>query len=205
MNRVLDRFLCERFPELYADRNGSMRQTAMCWGFSCGDGWFQLLFDLSEEITAILKRMDEASGFPEGTKTTREVRTPSREMVRATQVKEKFGTLRFYTTYTTDEISEAIRKAEARSAKTCMECGDPGVLRGKHYVHIACGNPKCNRGDLPVGCEYPKTKCSQGTAGCGVDHEAEDAEEESEDVTRIREAADKLRKPTAKDLDPESV
>ena len=29
MNPMLDKMLCERFPKLYADRHGSMQQTAM--------------------------------------------------------------------------------------------------------------------------------------------------------------------------------
>lgn len=45
------------------------------------------------------------------------------------QVKEKFGTLRFYADHTDAGMSARIREAERASARTCSECGAPGVLR----------------------------------------------------------------------------
>ena len=50
------------------------------------------------------------------------------------QVKEKFGTLRFYCS-TNDRISQYVRFAETLSALTCEECGKPGRLgqRGGWY------------------------------------------------------------------------
>lgn len=47
----------------------------------------------------------------------------------ASQVKEKFGGLRVYTTFATDEMDDLIREAEKESEVTCELCGDPGVLR----------------------------------------------------------------------------
>jgi hypothetical protein len=49
------------------------------------------------------------------------------------QIKEKFGTLRFYwygdvSPETKSKIDEAIALAEARSACTCETCGEPGRL-----------------------------------------------------------------------------
>jgi len=50
--------------------------------------------------------------------------------VEATQVKEKFGTLRFYLdTPLGDEIDALVDKAEAASGVTCEACGCPGSLR----------------------------------------------------------------------------
>lgn len=54
---------------------------------------------------------------------------------KATQIKEKFGTLRFYWDGTlspeaADQVEEAIDLAEARSASTCEICGEPGRLYG---------------------------------------------------------------------------
>lgn len=175
MNPMLDKMLCERFPKLYADRHGSLQQTAMCWGFSCGDGWFRILFELSEEIDAILKKMDTDTGFTEATKTTKEPRTPAVDAFKVVQVKEKFGTLRYYVNYSSDEISAAVNKAEHRSAVTCEECGEPGVLRGTTWWRTACH--KCAKGALPQGCAVTEQPCSKGTQGCAVDHVAEEAEE----------------------------
>lgn len=81
MKKELANDLYTRFSKIYRDRTKSMRVTCMCWGLSCGDGWYHLLDRLSTELQAI----SDAAGF----------------QVVADQVKEKFGTLRFY--YHTEE------------------------------------------------------------------------------------------------------
>jgi len=49
--------------------------------------------------------------------------------VKIAQVKEKFGTLRFYTYgHEDEELSKLIREAEKKSAVTCEFCGKPGTL-----------------------------------------------------------------------------
>lgn len=50
MRKELDEKLCEDFPKIFAGRHGDMRQTCMCWGFECGDGWYDLIHDLCELI-----------------------------------------------------------------------------------------------------------------------------------------------------------
>ncbi len=39
MRQDLDAALVRDFPNLYRDRHGDTRDTRMCDGFSCGDGW----------------------------------------------------------------------------------------------------------------------------------------------------------------------
>ena len=56
MNEELDKKLVKAFPLLYGDRNAPMQSTAMCWGFSCGDGWFDLIWDLSSKLEPIIKK-----------------------------------------------------------------------------------------------------------------------------------------------------
>ena len=43
MKQELDELLCKRYPKIFRDRRASMQVTAMCWGFDCGDGWFDIL------------------------------------------------------------------------------------------------------------------------------------------------------------------
>jgi len=57
---------------------------------------------------------------------------------KAAQVKEKFGSLRFYMTIGTDEIYELIDKAEALSCKTCEECGESGEARSGGWIRTLC-------------------------------------------------------------------
>ena len=45
---------------------------------------------------------------------------------RATQIKEKFGGLRFYVHTATQTTYDLIRVAEERSFQTCDSCGKPG-------------------------------------------------------------------------------
>lgn len=55
MNKENDKKLVEAFPLLYANRHGSMESTAMCWGFACGDGWFDIIWDLSSKLEPLIK------------------------------------------------------------------------------------------------------------------------------------------------------
>ena len=47
MREELDKKLVEKYPLLYRDRYAPMTETAMCWGFCCGDGWYNLIDILS--------------------------------------------------------------------------------------------------------------------------------------------------------------
>lgn len=123
MNEEQDRKLVETFPLLYGDRHKNMRETAMCWGFETGDGWFQLIWDLSEKLEAEIKKQPEEK----------------RHFYRASQVKEKFGTLRFYMTGETDEMRKAIAQAEELSETTCETCGKPGKTNESGWLKTTCG------------------------------------------------------------------
>lgn len=56
MKNELDEKLVKAFPLLYGDRNAPMQSTAMCWGFSFGDGWFDIIWDLSAKLEPIIKK-----------------------------------------------------------------------------------------------------------------------------------------------------
>ena len=50
MNEKLDAELCSTYPKLFANRYADMTTTAMCWGFDCGDGWYNILRALCSNI-----------------------------------------------------------------------------------------------------------------------------------------------------------
>ena len=54
------------------------------------------------------------------------------------QVKEKFGGLRFYVGSSSMAIHDRIQEAENEAAKTCEECGAPGVLRDGSWLKTLC-------------------------------------------------------------------
>lgn len=56
----------------------------------------------------------------------------------ATQVKEKFGTLRFYVDGGDEEVFRLIDVAEKESATICEACGAPGTLVSKGWCSTLC-------------------------------------------------------------------
>jgi hypothetical protein len=62
----------------------------------------------------------------------------AREGAEITQVKEKFGGLRFYVGPASDELYEAIDRAEAASLNICEVCGQPGELRNLSWLRTLC-------------------------------------------------------------------
>jgi hypothetical protein len=56
----------------------------------------------------------------------------------AEQVKEKFGTLRFYVNYQDDYITGLIDMAESMSGRTCEVCGNHGKMRHGGWMRVLC-------------------------------------------------------------------
>ena len=54
------------------------------------------------------------------------------------QVKEKFGTLRFYVIGATDAQYNYISFAEAMSGRICETCGKPGKRLGRGWIYTSC-------------------------------------------------------------------
>ena len=54
------------------------------------------------------------------------------------QVKEKFGTLRFYYTGGDDYIGGLVSMAESMSGVTCEECGKPGTQTSGGWIKTVC-------------------------------------------------------------------
>jgi hypothetical protein len=143
----------------------------MCWGFSCGDGWYNILDKLcaniqhhidwtrKQRLDALVynralsrtikgdystynrlkswqqKWIDEALADPEPQLNVVPEACPQ---VVAMQVKEKFGTLRFYYYGGDDVVSGIERMAESMSAVMCEECGAPGKSRSGGWIRTLC-------------------------------------------------------------------
>jgi hypothetical protein len=50
MRKELDEQLCRDYPKMMVNRDKPMQETCMCWGFDCGDGWFNILNQLMGNI-----------------------------------------------------------------------------------------------------------------------------------------------------------
>lgn len=103
--------LVDIFPEMFSDL--SLSHPFPLFGFECGDGWYELLKDCITEIKKICQHTEcYGSEFP----------------LQVCQVKEKYGTLRFYLNWYTDDIDEIVNDATIKSSRTCEECGNPAEL-----------------------------------------------------------------------------
>jgi len=80
------------------------------FGFECGDGWYMLLKTL---LHSIEWRLNPENRWP------REERLP----FQITQIKEKFGGLRFYYDGGDDRIQGMVNLAESLSYQICEQCG----------------------------------------------------------------------------------
>ena len=174
MKQELDKLLCEKYPKMMVNRNKPMQETCMCWGFECGDGWFNILnqlmgniqhhIDWKDKQREYARKYNEMATqakagnfdlFEESMKDTVNLEYKEKRLaeivagdfrkvpesipqVTLDQVKEKFGTLRFYYTGGDDEISGMVRMAESMSGVTCEECGNPGERRGSGWIYTAC-------------------------------------------------------------------
>lgn len=182
MKDELERKLVNDFQELYSDRTKPPTESLMCFGFECDDGWYDLIDSLSRCIKnhvdsqieheiimrEILSFRKIFVGFRRGwrswwwykhvwqnIKEYIRLRKPldvDSMQVRAMQVKEKFGGLRFYVHGGSDYIFGLVDMAEMMSYKICEKCGNPGSLnrRGGWYKSV------CTKCAKPL--EYEKCK-----------------------------------------------
>lgn len=107
MTQELDKKLVDKYPLIFADRYKDDTESAMCYGFSHGDGWYWLLDTLCDHIQRYLDNNKHLHI----------------EQVVASQVKEKFGTLCFYYDGGNEYIRGIVSHAEFLSGSICEMCG----------------------------------------------------------------------------------
>ena len=174
MKLELDKLLCEKYPKMMVNRNKDMKETCMCWGFECGDGWFNILDQLMGNIqhhidwkekqrTSAMAYNLMAAQAKEGNfdlfdDSMKDLNNPEYKAKRLSeviagdfrsvpesipqvtldQIKEKFGTLRFYYTGGDDVIDGMVRMAESMSGVTCEECSAPAQTHGPGWIRTIC-------------------------------------------------------------------
>ena len=129
----------KRFP-LCFEREGC----CMAFGIEHMGGWNTIVEELLQKIEAHLAEK-YAAGFHD---------TDYRFAI--DQIKEKFGTLRFYVSGADDQIFRWIVDAEEKTAKTCEVCGNSGGLhcrKGVFWVHTLCPTHAEEHGYEPYNTE----------------------------------------------------
>ena len=162
MDKRLTKILLERYPEIFRDHGGDMMKTCMHWGFEIDSGWFDILdvccseiqnnyenavrnyewklerYNKSdEEITKDIETVGEDSPIVKQLQRPEKPEKPYCQLV-ATQVKEKYGTLRFYSMGGCDADDGAISVAELMSGRICQTCGRPAQLSGGGWIACRC-------------------------------------------------------------------
>lgn len=178
MTEELDKKLVEKYPKIFADRYKDKRETAMCWGFECDDGWYWLIDNLCNSIQEYtdnngvgmriknkfirycvkslsnirdeFMKSDSKFLYNVGCKIKHSyiVKLTSKfnqeEYIKipqfvASQVKEKFGSLRFYGDGGDDVIDGMIWLAEIQSFNMCEKCGSiDDVSRTRGWIKVLC-------------------------------------------------------------------
>ena len=108
------------------------------FSFDCGDGWYTLVDELCSDIVNVIE--NDKSRLDYDKKEGKDVTESDYECVQVTisQVKEKFGGLRFYTYGGSDYVRGMITFAESMSYKICEDCGNPGKLSQQGWWRTLC-------------------------------------------------------------------
>ncbi len=126
MQKELEDKLFNKYPKIFKQKDLPMSKTCMCWGIECGDGWYNILDILCKQIQWHID------------KNLKEDELEGNVQVEATQVKEKFGGLRFYYHGGNDFINGLVWMAEGMSERTCERCGAPGKPDSTSWVTTLC-------------------------------------------------------------------
>ena len=173
MSPDLTKKLVEKYPKIFSGVDKSPRESLMCFGFECGDGWYPLIDKLCEiiqwetdqnteqlqndkEYNEILLEYSKGNDKPfldyykDFSPESIEFFRKDAEkcilrslkavfQVEATQVKEKFGGLRFYINGGDARIYGMIDFAEHLSHSICEFCGSmKNIKHSKGWVITAC-------------------------------------------------------------------
>jgi hypothetical protein len=125
MKKELDEKLVKTYPLIFKDRHGDMKETAMCWGFECNDGWYWLIDNLCDSIQSYIDLNQ-----PHNSDITQII---------ATGVKEKYGGLSFNYGGGDRLIDGMVWLAEHLSYKICENCGSTkNVTQTEGWIYTRC-------------------------------------------------------------------
>ena len=110
------------FPKMFVGRYG---------GIAVGEGWANILVQLCQNIQHHLDWKNKDSEVV--------------PQVVIEQVKEKFGSLRFYYQGGDEYIAGLVSMAESMTGVTCQDCGDVGETRQGGWIRVLCNTCEAER------------------------------------------------------------
>ena len=120
MNTKLTNKLFKKYPKIFRQKDLSIKESCMPWGICCRDGWY----DLIDSLCSLLQWDIDKNGEPQ---------------IEAIQVKEKYGSLRFYTNGETKKQYGYINFAEYFSTHICECCGsNKNVKQTEGWITTLC-------------------------------------------------------------------
>jgi hypothetical protein len=141
MNKELEDHLCKKYPKILTVSNNNKERCYGMFGIDCEDGWF---LHLDRMFDAIQSTIDFSETNYENLKQhynklpwykklwsiykrsryhyLRDNQTPIPQVI-AVQIKEKFGTLRFYYIGGDDRITPIVDFYESYTQYICEDCG----------------------------------------------------------------------------------
>lgn len=136
MRTDLEQQLYTKYPRIFRK---TVERNYHC-SLDVGDGWYNIVNSLLRCIKSHSRFNTQTRWYARqqnrnGKNIIMPAKTP---LVQVVQVKEKFGSLRFYVINSDSTILNYIDMAEAMSAVTCEDCGAPGSLRRKGWISCLC-------------------------------------------------------------------
>jgi hypothetical protein len=123
----MEEYFPKVFPKMYVGSYG---------GICCGEGWFNILNMLSRNIQHYLDWKPEVP------------------QVTISQIKEKFGSLRFYYEGGDEYVKGMVSMAESISEVTCEKCGNPGETKDRNgWLVTMCNQCRNNLVKQPLDTE----------------------------------------------------
>ena len=121
MKKELQEALFAKYPKLFRQRHLPATESCLAFGIECGDGWYSLIDEFSQEL------VDKYDG-----------------MLEYAQVKPKFGILTIHIDKLDGTISHSdylhtYSKYQTRSASTCEVCGNYAIRKSVNgWIHTLC-------------------------------------------------------------------
>jgi hypothetical protein len=124
--------LTKKYPEIFKERSANNGMIVPFY-FECDDGWY----DIIDVLCANIQRENEIA-LSRKQYATNEDQEYDDVPATASQIKEKFGGLRFYINGGNETIRGMIIMAESMSFRTCEVCGKPGYIRKYSWIKTHC-------------------------------------------------------------------